>query len=66
MEKKEATFKVTLELDEKWARGQTEEELVEYLETRLNSSMGFKGAVQKFKLLGERLPARRVRQNVKL
>ncbi len=54
MKTKEVKFRVTLEIDEKWARGQTKEELVEYLEIRLNSSLGFKGAVQKFGLVGDR------------
>jgi hypothetical protein len=47
----EIRFKVTLELNEKWARNQTTEELVDYLKARLNSSLGFRGQIKKLNLV---------------
>jgi hypothetical protein len=47
----ELRFKVTLELNEKWARNQTSEELVDYLKARLNSSLGFRGQIKKLNLV---------------
>ena len=47
----ELRFKVTLELNEKWARNQTTEELVDYIKTRLNSSLGFRGQIKKLKMV---------------
>ena len=43
----ELKFKITLELNEKWAGTQTSEELVEYVKARLNSSLGFRGQIKK-------------------
>ena len=48
---KQITFNVTLELDKKWARNMTREELIEYIEARLTSSLGFRGLVKKFKVV---------------
>jgi hypothetical protein len=47
----EIKFKVTLELNEKWASNQTTEELVDYLKARLNSSLGFRGQIKKLNLV---------------
>jgi hypothetical protein len=47
----ELKFKVTLELDGKWASNQTTEELVEYIKTRMNSSLGFRGQIKKVTLV---------------
>jgi len=47
MGKKEITFKVTLELDEKWARSLTAEDVVEHTRSRASSSMWFKDQVKK-------------------
>ena len=47
----EIKFKVTLELNEKWASNQTTEELVDYLKARLNSSLGFRGQIRKLNLV---------------
>ena len=44
-------FKVTLELDPKWASNQDNEEVAEYIRERLNSSLGFRGQVKKFKIV---------------
>jgi hypothetical protein len=49
----ELKFRVTLELDEKWARNQTTEELVEYIKTRMNSSLGFRGQIKKVTLVAK-------------
>ncbi len=57
MEKREIIFRVTLQLDEKWAGRQTQEEVVDYLEARLNSSLGFRGAIKKLKVMKERKKA---------
>lgn len=42
------TFKMTLNLDENWASHLSKDELVEYLKTRLNSSLGFRGQIKRF------------------
>lgn len=54
MDNYEITFKATLELDGRWASNQTTEELVEYIKTRMNSSLGFRGAVKKFRVVSDR------------
>jgi hypothetical protein len=51
MENNEIRFKVTLELDAKWASNQSSEELAQYIQERLNSSLGFRGQVKKFKIV---------------
>lgn len=51
MDKYEITFKATLELDGRWASNQTTEELVEYIKTRMNSSLGFRGQIKKVTLV---------------
>ena len=52
MKTREVTFRVTLQLDEKWVSRLTHEETVDYLEARLNSSLGFRGAIKKLKVVG--------------
>lgn len=47
----EIKFKATLRLDEKWASNQTTEELIEYIKTRINSSLGFRGQIKKLSLV---------------
>jgi len=47
----ELKFKVTLELNAKWAGDQTTEELVDYIKARLNSSLGFRGQIKKLNLV---------------
>ncbi len=54
MSNSEATLRVTLALDEKWASHLTREELAEYIRERLNSSLGFRGQVKRFRLLGDK------------
>lgn len=49
----EIRIKATLQLDEEWADNQTTEELVEYLKTRLNSSLGFRGQIKKLTLVSK-------------
>jgi len=46
----ELKFRVTLELNDKWAKGQTDEEIVDYLKARLNSSLGFRGQIKKLNI----------------
>ena len=54
MRNNEVTFRVTLTLDEKWASHQTRDELAEYIKERLNSSLGFRGQVKRFKLASDK------------
>ena len=51
MERRQVIFKVVLELDEKWAAQLTKEELLEYIKERLNSSLGFRGQVKRFRVV---------------
>jgi hypothetical protein len=51
MERRQVIFKVVLELDEKWAAQLTKEELLEYIRERLNSSLGFRGQVKRFRVV---------------
>ena len=50
--KTEVTFRATLEINEKWAKHMTQEDLIEYLEARLNSSLGFRWNIKKLKVTG--------------
>ena len=54
MSNSEVTFRLTLTLDEKWASHLTREELAEYIKERLNSSLGFRGQVKRFRLVGDK------------
>ena len=54
MSNNKVTLRVTLELDEKWASHLTREELAEYIKERLNSSLGFRGQVKRFRLLSDK------------
>lgn len=45
------TFKATINVDKKWSKHMSDEELIEYIQARLNSSLGFRGAIEKFKLV---------------
>jgi len=48
MKTKTITFKVTLKLDKEWAENQTKSEIVEYIKSKINSSLGFRGQVKDF------------------
>lgn len=54
MSNNEVTLRVTLTLDEKWASHLTQDELAEYIRERLNSSLGFRGQVKRFRLLSDK------------
>jgi len=54
MGNKEVTLRVTLVLDEKWASHLTRDELADYIKERLNSSLGFRGQVKRFRLLSDK------------
>ena len=54
IDKEQITFKVTLDLDKKWASHLTRDELAEYIKERLNSSLGFRGQVKRFRLLSDK------------
>jgi hypothetical protein len=54
MSNDQITFKVTLNLDDNWASHLSEDELVKYLKERLNSSLGFRGQVERFSVVGNR------------
>ena len=47
----EIKFKVTINLEEKWAKNLSQEELLEYIKARLNSSLGFRGQIKKLTVL---------------
>ena len=51
MEANQITAKVTLNLDEKWASNLTSEELNDYIRTRLDFALGFRGRVKKIKTI---------------
>jgi hypothetical protein len=53
MSNKEVKLRITLSLDEKWASHLTTDELAEYIKERLNSSLGFRGQVKRFRLLSD-------------
>ena len=53
IDKEQITFKVTLDLDKKWASHLTRDELAEYIKERLNSSLGFRGRVKRFRLISQ-------------
>jgi len=42
----EVKLQVTLKLNEDWVSNQTTEEVIEYIKSRVNSSLGFKGQVK--------------------
>ena len=48
MKTKTITFKVTLKLDKEWAENQTKSDIVEYIKSKINSSLGFRGQVKEF------------------
>ena len=54
MESHEIVLKVTLNLDGQWPTLMSKEELTDYLMTRMNSSLGFRGQVKKLKLVKPR------------
>jgi hypothetical protein len=54
MGKKEITFKVTLELDEKWASNLSWQEVMEHIQEKVDRSLGFRGQVKKFSVVGGR------------
>lgn len=51
MANNQITFRVTLKLDENWASHLGKDELVAYLKERLNSSVGFRGQVERFSVV---------------
>ena len=53
MPKSEITFKVTLKLDEKWASNRSQEEIVESIKDRMNTSLGFRGGIKRFSVVSK-------------
>jgi hypothetical protein len=49
------TFQVTLNLDRHWASHVSKEQLIEYMRDRLNSSVGFRGQVERFNVVDDGL-----------
>ena len=47
-------LQIILKLDEKWASHQTREELIEYIRSRLDTSLGFRGKIEKLKVIEKR------------
>ena len=54
IDREQITFKVTLDLDKKWASHLTRDELAEYIKERLSSSLGFRGQVKRFRLVSDK------------
>jgi hypothetical protein len=52
-------LQVTLALDEKWTSYYTKEELIESLRSRLDTSLGFRGKIDKMKIAEKRPRAAR-------
>lgn len=52
MDNNQIMFKVTLNLDENWASHLSKDTLIAYLKARLNGSIGFRGQVEGFSLVG--------------
>ena len=50
----DVTFEVTLALDEGWVSNHTREELIGFIRDRLNTSLGFRGQIKKFKVVNRR------------
>jgi len=50
MKDNQTTAKVTMKLDEKWAKNLNDEELKEYIKLRLDNSLGFRGHVEKVRI----------------
>jgi len=53
MPKSEITFKVTLKLDEKWASNRSQDEIIESIKDRFNTSLGFRGGIKRFSVIGK-------------
>lgn len=51
MDDNQITFKITLELDGQWATNLSEDELLDYIRHRMNSSLGFRGQIKKFNVV---------------
>lgn len=49
MDNNQLVAKVTLNLDGKWAENLTPDELTDYITTRLNHALGFRGQVKKLR-----------------
>jgi len=47
-------LQIILRLDEKWASHQTREELIECIRSRLDTSLGFRGQIEKVKIMEKR------------
>ena len=54
IDREQITFKVTLGVDKKWVSHLTRDELAEYIKERLNSSLGFRGQVKRFRLVSDK------------
>ena len=50
MEKK-IIVTVTLELDGQWASSQDKDSLIDYLKNKLNSTLGFRGQIKRFRIV---------------
>ncbi len=54
MPNNQITFKVTLKLDDNWASHLSKDEVAAYLKERLNSSVGFRGQVERFRVVAHK------------
>ena len=54
MDENTLKLRITLDLDGKWSAQMSEDDLLDYLTTRLNSCLGFRGRVKKLRRVKER------------
>ena len=54
MSNSEVSITMTLKLDEEWSQHQDEDELVDYLRARIDSSLGFRGRIKRLRLVAKR------------
>jgi hypothetical protein len=51
MDNNHITFKVTIDLDEEWSDNHSVEEVIAYIRDRLDTTLGFRGEVKKFRVV---------------
>ncbi len=53
MKTKRMTFKIKIKLDENWAGGLTEQEIMEFIQSKYDTSLGYRAAIKKFEIVEE-------------
>ncbi len=54
MREKGIVFRLTLEIDDKWASNLSRDELIDTVESRLNRGLGFRGRVRRLRIIGDK------------